>query len=123
LPATPGALCYIELGTGVSEAGCDFAYVVHVGWHALAFAFMWVSVLLTYPASGAVQALTFGQYAMQGLAPIATLNPPYHAIAERGLGLLLLGMENLHLRASNLCFAFRLMDFSSAHVDQLLFAR
>uniref|UniRef100_A0A1I7W8B3 7TM_GPCR_Srx domain-containing protein n=1 Tax=Heterorhabditis bacteriophora TaxID=37862 RepID=A0A1I7W8B3_HETBA len=57
-----GAICYIELGTSILEPGCDFAYTVFVGWEGLAFAFMWVSVLMTYPASAAVQAQTFGQY-------------------------------------------------------------
>ncbi|EPB72647.1 hypothetical protein ANCCEY_08292, partial [Ancylostoma ceylanicum] len=57
-----GAICYIELGTSILEPGCDFAYTVYVGWEAIAFAFMWVSVFVTYPASAAVQARTFGQY-------------------------------------------------------------
>ncbi|PIO55206.1 hypothetical protein TELCIR_23408, partial [Teladorsagia circumcincta] len=56
------AICYIELGTAITEPGADFAYTVYVGWKAIAFAFMWVSVFVTYPASAAVQALTFGQY-------------------------------------------------------------
>ena len=57
-----GAIVYIELATAIPEPGCDFAYIVFVGWDAIAFGFMWVSTLMTYPASAAVQAQTFGQY-------------------------------------------------------------
>ncbi|CAK5010176.1 unnamed protein product [Meloidogyne enterolobii] len=27
-----GSLCYIELGTSIREAGCDFAYICYVKW-------------------------------------------------------------------------------------------
>ncbi|KAK5984331.1 Amino Acid Transporter [Trichostrongylus colubriformis] len=81
-----GAICYIELGTSITEPGCDFAYTVYVGWKAIAFGFMWVSVFVTYPASAAVQALTFGQYIVNGFAPVVYLDPGWHEFAERSLG-------------------------------------
>ncbi|CCD68122.1 Amino Acid Transporter [Caenorhabditis elegans] len=62
-----GAICYIELGTSIREAGCDFAYICYVKWYSIAFAFMWVSVLMTYPATIAICAETFGQYLIEGL--------------------------------------------------------
>ncbi|CAB3408742.1 unnamed protein product [Caenorhabditis bovis] len=62
-----GALCYIELGTSIREAGCDFAYICYVKWYSIAFAFMWVSVLMTYPATIAICAETFGQYLLEGI--------------------------------------------------------
>ncbi|CAD6184087.1 unnamed protein product [Caenorhabditis auriculariae] len=67
LIAILGALCYIELGTSIREAGCDFAYICYVKWYSIAFAFMWVSVLMTYPATIAICAETFGQYLIEGL--------------------------------------------------------
>jgi len=30
-----GSLCYIELGTSIREAGCDFAYICYVKWLGL----------------------------------------------------------------------------------------
>ncbi|CAJ0595993.1 unnamed protein product [Cylicocyclus nassatus] len=81
-----GAICYIELGTSILEPGCDFAYTVYVGWEAIAFAFMWVSVFITYPASAAVQALTFGQYIVNGISPALAIGSPWHEITERILG-------------------------------------
>ncbi|VDK83059.1 unnamed protein product [Cylicostephanus goldi] len=80
------AICYIELGTSILEPGCDFAYAVYVGWEAIAFAFMWVSVFVTYPASAAVQALTFGQYIVNGISPALAIPSPWNEITERILG-------------------------------------
>ncbi|KAK6054698.1 hypothetical protein COOONC_07797, partial [Cooperia oncophora] len=85
-----GAICYIELGTSITEPGCDFAYTVYVGWKAIAFAFMWVSVFVTYPASAAVQAMTFGQYIVNGMEPVWSLGPEWHEFMERALGYTLL---------------------------------
>nr|CDJ95508.1 Amino acid permease-associated region domain containing protein [Haemonchus contortus] len=85
-----GAICYIELGTSITEPGCDFAYTVYVGWKAVAFAFMWVSVFVTYPASAAVQAMTFGQYIINGLSPVLSIDPTWHDFTERSMGYTLL---------------------------------
>ncbi|GMT28098.1 hypothetical protein PFISCL1PPCAC_19395, partial [Pristionchus fissidentatus] len=57
-----GALVYIELATSIPDPGADYAYAMRIGWKALAFAFMLVSVVITFPASAAVQSITFGQY-------------------------------------------------------------
>ncbi|EYC43479.1 hypothetical protein Y032_0492g2417 [Ancylostoma ceylanicum] len=84
-----GAICYIELGTSILEPGCDFAYTVYVGWEAIAFAFMWVSVFVTYPASAAVQARTFGQYIVSGVSPLLPLEAPWDEFGERFLGYVL----------------------------------
>ncbi|PIO66130.1 hypothetical protein TELCIR_12172 [Teladorsagia circumcincta] len=51
---------------------------------------MWVSVFVTYPASAAVQALTFGQYIVNGMAPLWSLEPGWHEFMERALGFTLL---------------------------------
>lgn len=68
--AVLGSICYIELGTSIREAGCDFAYICYVKWHSIAFAFMFVSVLMTYPATVAITAESFGQYLIEGLKQV-----------------------------------------------------
>ncbi|WKX88570.1 hypothetical protein Q1695_008315 [Nippostrongylus brasiliensis] len=88
--AVSGAICFIELGTSISEPGGDFAYTVFVGWEAIAFGFMWVSVFVTYPASAAVQAQTFGQYIVNGVAPLIALESGWHEFTERIVGYTLL---------------------------------
>uniref|UniRef100_A0A9J2PB04 Amino acid permease/ SLC12A domain-containing protein n=1 Tax=Ascaris lumbricoides TaxID=6252 RepID=A0A9J2PB04_ASCLU len=98
-----GSIVYIELGTSIIEPGCDFAYVCFVKWYYLlrfsnsieviaqvAFSFMWVGVIITFPASVAVQAQTFGQYVVEGLAPLFQLDEPYAEITRKALGILLL---------------------------------
>ncbi|MFH4984651.1 hypothetical protein AB6A40_011360 [Gnathostoma spinigerum] len=37
---------YTELGTSIPESGCDFAYISYVGWHPLAFAFLWTTTII-----------------------------------------------------------------------------
>uniref|UniRef100_A0A914VVZ4 Uncharacterized protein n=1 Tax=Plectus sambesii TaxID=2011161 RepID=A0A914VVZ4_9BILA len=68
--AITGSLCYIELGTSIRESGCDFAYICYVKWYPIAFAMMWVSVILTYPATAAIQAETFGEYLIEAIKPL-----------------------------------------------------
>ncbi|CCD72062.1 Amino acid transporter [Caenorhabditis elegans] len=85
-----GGICYIELGTSIHDPGCDFAYTVYVGWEGIAFSFMWVGVIMSFPASAAVQALTFGQYIVAGMAPIWPLEHPWDGIIEKGLGFALI---------------------------------
>uniref|UniRef100_A0A0K0DE61 Aa_trans domain-containing protein n=1 Tax=Angiostrongylus cantonensis TaxID=6313 RepID=A0A0K0DE61_ANGCA len=104
-----GAICFIELGTSIKEPGCDFAYTVFVGWHAIAFSFMWVSVFITFPASAAVQAQTFGHYIskfprflsrfrkmlvlffpVNGIAPLLPIDLAWHDFGQRSIGYALL---------------------------------
>ncbi|CAI2296354.1 unnamed protein product [Caenorhabditis sp. 36 PRJEB53466] len=85
-----GGICYIELGTSIQDPGCDFAYNVYVGWEGIAFSFMWVGVVMSFPASAAVQAITFGQYIVAGLDPVWHLEAPWHDVVERGLGFVLI---------------------------------
>lgn len=81
-----GSVVYIELGTAIQEPGCDFAYMCHVGWKAIAFAFMWIGVLLSFPAAIAVQVTTFGQYVVDGLSPAIRFAPPYDTMMAWSLG-------------------------------------
>ncbi|CAJ0964086.1 unnamed protein product, partial [Mesorhabditis belari] len=88
-----GSICYIELGTSIPDPGCDFAYTCFVKWHSLAFAFMWVSVLMTYPASAAVQAQTFGQYIVEGFS--ISLHGVWQEVVTRSTGFIVLALLTL----------------------------
>ncbi|KAK0424539.1 hypothetical protein QR680_008715 [Steinernema hermaphroditum] len=85
-----GSICYIELGTSIREAGCDFAYICYVKWHSIAFAFMWVSVLMTYPATIAIISETFGQYLIEGLRQVYDIDDYWAPIAQKLFGFSLL---------------------------------
>ncbi|GMR52305.1 hypothetical protein PMAYCL1PPCAC_22500 [Pristionchus mayeri] len=92
LVAILGALCYIELGTSIRDPGCDFAYICYVKWYSIAFSFMWVSVLMTYPATIAIIAETFGQYLIEGLKQYYAIDEEIAPTAQKlfGFSLLLL---------------------------------
>lgn len=90
-----GSLCYIELGTSIREAGCDFAYICYVKWYAVAFSFMWVSVLMTYPATIAIISETFGQYLIQGLQQSYEIDEALVPVAQKLFGTSLLCMVTL----------------------------
>ncbi|KJH44120.1 hypothetical protein DICVIV_09863 [Dictyocaulus viviparus] len=66
-----GAICFIELGTSIPEPGCDFAYAVYVGWHAIAFAFMLISV--------------------NGITPLLSIDSEWCLFSGRTMGYTLLG--------------------------------
>ncbi|KAJ1347319.1 hypothetical protein KIN20_002351 [Parelaphostrongylus tenuis] len=85
-----GALVYIELGTSIREAGCDFAYICYVKWYSIAFSFMFVSVLMTYPATIAIIAETFGQYLIEGLKQVYEIDDEWVPIAQKLFGFSLL---------------------------------
>ncbi|VDL71809.1 unnamed protein product [Nippostrongylus brasiliensis] len=86
LIAILGALVYIELGTSIREAGCDFAYICYVKWYSIAFAFMFVSVLMTYPATIAIIAETFGQYLIEGLKQVYDIDDQWAPLAQKLFG-------------------------------------
>ena len=56
----------MELGTSIRKSGADFAYVCYVKWYPLAFSYMCVGCILTYPATLAVQSETFSEYIIRG---------------------------------------------------------
>ncbi|VDK45118.1 unnamed protein product [Anisakis simplex] len=92
LIALIGSIVFIELGTSIVEPGCDFAYVCYVKWNAIAFAFMWVGVFITFPASIAVQAQTFGRYIVEGIAPFVNVTEPYDVVCSTALAFILLAL-------------------------------
>uniref|UniRef100_A0A8C4WTM6 B(0,+)-type amino acid transporter 1 n=1 Tax=Eptatretus burgeri TaxID=7764 RepID=A0A8C4WTM6_EPTBU len=60
-----GSLCYAELGCALPSSGGEYTYLRRAFGRLLAFFFAWISVFLQNPASNAVQALTFAEYALQ----------------------------------------------------------
>lgn len=78
------------MGTSIREAGCDFAYICYVKWYSIAFSFMWVSVLMTYPATIAIIFETFGQYLLEGLRQSYQISPEKLIIAQKLFGISLL---------------------------------
>ena len=52
---------------------------------------MLVSAMLTYPASTAVQAITFGDYVVKGIMQLWDLDPATVVFLTYGIGITLLG--------------------------------
>lgn len=66
---------------------------------------MWVSVLMTYPATIAIIAETFGQYLMEGLRQSYDIEPSLQPVVQKLFGISLLCELNnyspmLHFYAS-----------------------
>ncbi|KAE9547067.1 hypothetical protein FO519_009721, partial [Halicephalobus sp. NKZ332] len=62
-----GALVYVELGTCIRKSGSDFAYLRTARWDSVASAFLFVSTILTYPTTLAIQTMAFGEYFVKGI--------------------------------------------------------
>lgn len=86
---TIGALCFSELGTMLPAAGGEYAYILAAFGGLPAFLTLWVNVLVIRPATQAVVALTFAEYALALTFP--SCDPPRAAVtllAAAALGLL-----------------------------------
>ncbi|XP_061631031.1 asc-type amino acid transporter 1 isoform X2 [Phyllopteryx taeniolatus] len=75
--AALGSLCYAELGVAIPKSGGDYAYVSEIFGGLVGFLLLWSAVLIMYPTTLAVIALTFSSYALQPVFPECA--PPYAA--------------------------------------------
>jgi amino acid transporter len=94
-----GAYCYVELGTSIRRSGGDFAYLSHVKWfnissnqninsfyrNAIAFTFMSMGCLISYPLMLAVQSATFAEYTVQGIGLDSMIGAKCHPMAAFAL--------------------------------------
>ncbi|KAM6380956.1 asc-type amino acid transporter 1 isoform 1-T1 [Pluvialis apricaria] len=75
--AALGSLCYAELGVTIPKSGGDYSYVTEIFGGLAGFLLLWSAVLIMYPTSLAVIALTFSNYVLQPVFPNCI--PPYNA--------------------------------------------
>ncbi|XP_024137353.1 asc-type amino acid transporter 1 [Oryzias melastigma] len=72
-----GSLCYAELGVTIPKSGGDYSYVTEIFGGLMGFLLLWSAVLIMYPTTLAVIALTFSSYVLQPVFPDCV--PPYMA--------------------------------------------
>uniref|UniRef100_A0A671TNA2 Solute carrier family 7 member 10a n=1 Tax=Sparus aurata TaxID=8175 RepID=A0A671TNA2_SPAAU len=60
-----GSLCYAELGVTIPKSGGDYSYVTEIFGGLVGFLLLWSAVLIMYPTTLAVIALTFSNYVLQ----------------------------------------------------------
>uniref|UniRef100_A0AAR2LKW7 Solute carrier family 7 member 10b n=1 Tax=Pygocentrus nattereri TaxID=42514 RepID=A0AAR2LKW7_PYGNA len=75
--AALGSLCYAELGVTIPKSGGDYSYVTEIFGGLVGFLLLWSAVLIMYPTTLAVIALTFSNYVLQPAFPNCV--PPYMA--------------------------------------------
>uniref|UniRef100_H3CFW5 Solute carrier family 7 member 10 n=1 Tax=Tetraodon nigroviridis TaxID=99883 RepID=H3CFW5_TETNG len=73
--AALGSLCYAELGVTIPKSGGDYCYVTEIFGGLMGFLLLWSAVLIMYPTTLAVIALTFSSYILQPVFPDCM--PPY----------------------------------------------
>ncbi|XP_057197737.1 solute carrier family 7 member 10a isoform X1 [Triplophysa rosa] len=72
-----GSFCYAELGVTIPKSGGDYSYVTEIFGGLVGFLLLWSAVLIMYPTTLAVIALTFSNYVLQPVFPNCL--PPYIA--------------------------------------------
>uniref|UniRef100_A0A8C2ZGU6 Solute carrier family 7 member 10a n=1 Tax=Cyclopterus lumpus TaxID=8103 RepID=A0A8C2ZGU6_CYCLU len=72
-----GSMCYAELGVTIPKSGGDYSYVTEIFGGLVGFLLLWSAVLIMYPTTLAVIALTFSNYVLQ--PAFQDCLPPYVA--------------------------------------------
>lgn len=72
-----GAISYTEMGCMIPKAGGEYEYLGAAFGDLASFLFIWSFVIIVIPASFALTALTFADYALKPL--YMDCDPPYHA--------------------------------------------
>ncbi|XP_059928228.1 solute carrier family 7 member 10a [Gadus macrocephalus] len=72
-----GSMCYAELGVTIPKSGGDYSYVTEIFGGLVGFLLLWSAVLIMYPTTLAVIALTFSNYVLQ--PAFQDCVPPYMA--------------------------------------------
>ncbi|CAG03076.1 unnamed protein product, partial [Tetraodon nigroviridis] len=72
-----GSMCYAELGVTIPKSGGDYSYVTEIFGGLVGFLLLWSAVLIMYPTTLAVIALTFSNYVLQ--PAFQNCLPPYVA--------------------------------------------
>ncbi|XP_077376262.1 asc-type amino acid transporter 1 [Festucalex cinctus] len=72
-----GSMCYAELGVTIPKSGGDYSYVTEIFGGLVGFLLLWSAVLIMYPTTLAVIALTFANYVLQ--PAFQNCLPPYAA--------------------------------------------
>ncbi|XP_073688036.1 asc-type amino acid transporter 1 [Garra rufa] len=75
--AALGSFCYAELGVTIPKSGGDYSYVTEIFGGLMGFLLLWSAVLIMYPTTLAVIALTFSNYVLQPVFPHCI--PPFIA--------------------------------------------
>uniref|UniRef100_A0A3P8VDT3 Solute carrier family 7 member 10a n=1 Tax=Cynoglossus semilaevis TaxID=244447 RepID=A0A3P8VDT3_CYNSE len=73
-----GSMCYAELGVTIPKSGGDYSYVTEIFGGLVGFLLLWSAVLIMYPTTLAVIALTFANYVLQ--PAFQNCLPPYIAV-------------------------------------------
>ncbi|RMC08929.1 hypothetical protein DUI87_13923 [Hirundo rustica rustica] len=107
--AALGSLCYAELGVTIPKSGGDYSYVTEIFGGLAGFLLLWSAVLIMYPTSLAVIALTFSNYVLQPVFPDCI--PPYNASRILSMVCLLL---LTWVNSSSVRWATRIQDIFTA---------
>lgn len=80
-----GALCFAELGTMIVSSGGMYSYIQEAFGGLASFIYLWVSLLITFPAANAVIALTCGFYVLQPFFPCGAPDAAVRLIAAMAI--------------------------------------
>ena len=80
-----GAVCFAELGTMIVSSGGMYSYIQEAFGGLPSFLYLWISLLITFPAANAVIALTCGFYILQPLYPCGSPDSAVRLIAAMSI--------------------------------------